>query len=115
MIIVALSLRVMLIVCAFLVLVFVIRKIKKSQMQAIDSIFWLLFSLCFVVFGVFPDIPITVSVWLGFASPSNFVFLFVIAVLVMRDFTSSIRLSKQEQRLNGLIQEIALRNADSDN
>lgn len=111
MILVTPLMRVMLVICAVVVLVFVIRKLKKSQMQAFDSIFWLLFSLSFVIFGVFPRLPIAVALWLGFESPANFVFLFVISVLVVRDFTNSIRLSKQEQRLNALVQEIALRDA----
>ena len=78
-------------------------------MQALDSIFWLFFSFSFVLFGVFPGIPSAIAGIFGFMSASNFVFLYVIAVLVIRDFTRSIRLSKQEQRINALAQEIALR------
>ncbi len=78
-------------------------------MQVLDSLFWLLFSLSFVLLGVFPDIAIFVSNKLGFMSASNFVFLYVIAVLVMRDFSNSLRLSKQEERINELTQSIALR------
>ena len=108
----SLTMRAMFIICAVLVLGFVIRKIKKCQMQAIDSIIWLFFSFSFVLFGVFPEIPAVISSWLGFMSASNFVFLYVIAVLVIRDFANSIRLSKQEQRLSALAQEIALRGID---
>ena len=105
----SLTLRTLLIFFAVLVFFFVIRKLKKSQMQVLDSLFWLLFSLSFVLLGVFPDIAIFVSNKLGFMSASNFVFLYVIAVLVMRDFSSSLRLSKQEERINELTQSIALR------
>ncbi len=105
----SLTLRALLIFFAVLVFFFVIRKLKKSQMQVLDSLFWLLFSLSFVLLGVFPDIAIFVSNKLGFMSASNFVFLYVIAVLVMRDFSSSLRLSKQEERINELTQSIALR------
>ena len=105
----SLTLRALLIFFAVLVFFFVIRKLKKSLMQVLDSLFWLLFSLSFVLLGVFPDIAIFVSNKLGFMSASNFVFLYVIAVLVMRDFSSSLRLSKQEERINELTQSIALR------
>lgn len=105
----SLTLRALLIFFAVLVFFFVIRKLKKSQMQVLDSLFWLLFSLSFVLLGVFPDIAIFVSNKLGFMSASNFVFLYVIAVLVMRDFSNSLRLSKQEERINELTQSIALR------
>ena len=45
-------------------------------------------------------------------SASNFVFLYVIAVLVMKDFSNSLRISKQEERINGLAQSIALGKSD---
>lgn len=48
----ALSLRIMLIICAILILVFVISKIKKTQMQALDSIFWL-FSVSALWYSVY--------------------------------------------------------------
>ena len=93
------SLRILLLVCAVLVFVFVLRKLKKSQMQVLDSLFWLLFSVSFVMW---------LSSLFGFMSASNFVFLYVIAVLVVRDFCNSLRLSRQEERLNSLVQAVAL-------
>ncbi|MGO5383722.1 DUF2304 family protein [Collinsella sp. LCP19S3_B7] len=102
------TLRALLIIFATLVFTFVIRKLKKSQIQVLDSLFWLLFSLSFVLLGVFPEIALYISSELGFMSASNFVFLYVIAVLVMRDFSNSLRISKQEERINGLAQSIAL-------
>lgn len=104
----SMTLRALLIFFAALVFIFVIRKLRKSQMQVFDSLFWLLFSLSFVLLGVFPEIALFISSELGFMSASNFVFLYVIAVLVMRDFSNSLRISKQEERINGLAQSIAL-------
>lgn len=104
----SISLRVLLIVSAAVVLIFVARKLKKSQMQALDSLFWLLFSLSFVVLGIFPEIATAISALFGFVSPSNLVFLYVIAVLVVRDFCNSLRLAKLEERLNSLVQAVAL-------
>ena len=104
----SISLRVLLIVSAAVVLLFVVRKLKKSQMQVLDSLFWLLFSLSFVILGIFPEIAITCSALFGFVSSSNLVFLYVIAVLVVRDFCNSLRLAKLEERLNSLVQAVAL-------
>lgn len=104
----SMTLRVLLIIFAAFVFNFVLRKLKKSQMQVLDSLFWLMFSLSFVLLGVFPEIASFISSELGFMSASNFVFLYVIAVLVMRDFSNSLRISKQEERINGLAQSIAL-------
>ncbi len=104
----SMTLRVLLIIFAAFVFNFVLRKLKKSQMQVLDSLFWLMFSLSFVLLGIFPEIALFISSELGFMSASNFVFLYVIAVLVMRDFYNSLRISKQEERINGLAQSIAL-------
>lgn len=106
------TLRALLIIFAVLVFTYVIRKLKKSQIQVLDSLFWLLFSLSFVLLGVFPEIALFISSELGFMSASNFVFLYVIAVLVVRDFSNSLRISKQEERVNGLAQSIALGKSD---
>ena len=58
--------------------------------------------------AVFPEIASFFSNLLGFMSESNLVFLYVVAVLVVRDFRISLRLSKQEERLNSLVQAAAL-------
>ena len=108
----SITLRALLIIFAALVFTFVIRKLKKSQIQVLDSLFWLLFCLSFVLLGIFPEIALFISSKLGFMSASNFVFLYVIAVLVMRDFSNSLRISKQEERINGLAQAIALGESD---
>lgn len=106
------TLRALLIFFAVVVFYFVIRKLKKAQMQVLDSLFWLLFSISFVLLGIFPEIAVRIAGLLGFMSASNFVFLYVIAVLVVRDFTSSVRLARQEERLNMLVQSIALNNIE---
>lgn len=108
----SLVLRALLIVCAVVVLLFVLRKLKKNQMKALDSVFWLFFSCAFVLFGLFPGAVAKVSSALGFQSASNCVFLFVIAVLVIRDFTSSIRIASLSNKVDLLATEIALREHD---
>ena len=104
----SISLRALLSVSAAVVLLFVVRKLKKSQIQVLDSLLWLLFSLSFVILGIFPEIAIDCSVLFCFVSPSNLVFLYVIAVLVVRDFCNSLRLARLEERLNSLVQAVAL-------
>ena len=82
----ALSLRIVLIVCATLVLLFIIRRIKKSKIDVMDSMFWLFFSLSFFCFGSFPADSFFLCRFVGLPDFSKFCFVYVIAVLVMRDF-----------------------------
>ena len=105
-------LRVFLVVCAVVVLGFVVRKIKKSQLSATGSIYWLLLSLALVVIAVFPQIAFFFSDLLGFQSASNFVFLAVIALLLIRQFSLQTQITQLQTKLTALVQEIALRDAD---
>lgn len=104
-----LSLRIVLIASAIAVLLFMIRKIRKSQIQTLDSVFWLFFSLSFVILAVFPELAQVIAALLGFQAASNFVFLYVIAALVVRDFTMTVKYAQLRDKLNSLIQEIALK------
>ena len=103
------ALRIFLVIGAVIVFAMVIRKIRKSEMQASDSVFWLLFAGAFVVVALIPQIAFVVSDWLGFDSPSNFVFLFVIAILFIKAFTLSADVARLRQKVVALTQEIALR------
>lgn len=103
------SLRILLVISAVFVLIFVVRKIRKSQLQVMDAVFWLFFSLSFVLLAVFPQIASALASLLGFQAASNFVFLYVIAVLVVRDFSQTVKLARLRDRFNALLQEVALR------
>ena len=103
------ALRVFLLVCAVLVLVFVIRKIKKSEFETMDAIFWLLFIVVIALLAFFPGIAYALSKILGFDSPSNFVFLCVVAILLIRVFSLNAKIAHLRAKTNSLIQEFALR------
>lgn len=105
----SLVLRLFLFVCALVVLVFILRKIRKSEFEIADSIFWFLFVGILVIFAVFPQIAYALSNFFGFAAPSNFIFLAVIAILLIRVFSLNAKIAHLRTKMNGLIQELALR------
>lgn len=107
------TLRILLIVAAAFVLVFIVRKLRKSQIQVLDSVFWLFLAFGFVFFAAFPQVAYGLSSILGFESPSNFVFLAVIALMVMHDFSTTVKLAGLRDKVNMLVQEIALREEES--
>ena len=109
MIILSTMLRVVLFVSALIVLAVIIRRLKTSQIQVMDSIFWLLFSFSFVLLAIFPQIASILASILGFQAASNFVFLYVIAILVLRDFSMTVKYAKLRDKLDQLVQELALR------
>ena len=103
------SLRIVLVVSALLVLYLIIRRLKKTQIEVMDSIFWLFFSFSFVLMALFPEIALYFSRLLGFQSSANFVYVYVIAVLVMRDFASTTKIAMLRKKMEALVQELALR------
>ena len=44
----------------------------------------------------------------GFQSPSNFVFLAIVAILLIKEFTASVEIAKLKSKVTYLVQEIAL-------
>ena len=104
--------RIVLILGALIVFVFVLRKLKKTEMSIANSVFWLLFAAALVVAAVFPTAVFFFSNLLGIESPSNFIFLGVIAFLFIKCFTLTVEVSNLKERLDVLAQEIALRDND---
>lgn len=71
--------------------------------------FWLFFVFSFVVLAAFPQVAFWLSSLLGFESPANFVFLYVIVLLLYREFSNTVSISKLRRRINQLVEEQALR------
>ena len=103
-----------LVACAVGVFAYILRKIRKSEITIADSTFWFLFAGSIVLLAVFPQIAFFFSELLQIQSPSNFVFLYVIAVLVIREFSCTVELSRMRSRLTALTQCIALDEATED-
>ena len=91
-----LSLKVVLIVISILTCFYIARKLRKSQMNINDTVFWIFFALVLVL--------------LGFQADVNFVFVVVIFLLILRVFVMSIKISVLEDKLRNLTEEIAVRN-----
>lgn len=103
------NLRFFLLIGAALLLVLVARKIKKSQFDTHDTFFWLGLSVLLILAAAFPQLVYAASDLLGFQSPSNFVFLTVIAILLWRLFRLQENVVALRRKLTTLVQEIALR------
>lgn len=109
-----LTLRVLLVICALIAFAYMLRKIRKSEVKIADSTFWFLFGLSLVVLAVFPWIAYFFAGLMNIESPTNFVFLYVIAVLLIREFITTTELSQTRSKLTFLTQEIALKAAEDE-
>lgn len=101
-------LRTVLIISSILTLLLIIRRIRQSKMQIEDSLFWVGFSIMLIVFSVCPHLVYYLSALVGTMAPSNFIFLFIIFIMLIRIFSLSIRVSHLESKIKDLVQEQAL-------
>ncbi len=105
----SLSLRLVLILGSALLLVYTFHKVKKAHVQITDTVFWIVVAVFLVLIAIFPQIVYFFSKLLQVQSPANLVFAFIIAILLVRSFLSSMRISQLSNRVNELSQEVALR------
>lgn len=101
--------RFLLLAASLLTALYIQRKLKKSQMQVGDAIFWIVFSIVLVSLGLFPTVCIWFAKKLGFIAPVNFVFLVTIFLLVIRCFILSVQLSNLQAKFETLVEELAIR------
>lgn len=89
---------------------FVLRKINKAQFKIGDTLFWLGFSLFLLIMSIFPGVIYKISDVIGFEAPSNFVFIVIIFLLLVKIFLLDVRVSRNEDKLIKLAQKYALDN-----
>ena len=98
-------LRVVLIVVSVITMTFMMRK-AKVQIEA--AMFWVIMALILVVFAVVPGAADLCARLLGIYSTPNFLFLFMIFLLIVKAFGMTIQLSQLESKQRELIQKMAL-------
>lgn len=101
-------LRLLILFASIITLFYVLRKIRKAQIQIADSLFWIFLSLVFVIMGAFPQVVYWLTRLMGFQAPVNLIFLVMIFILLLKVFSSSIKISQLENKLDSLVQETAI-------
>ena len=84
-------------------------KIKQAKMKVTHSMTWMCGSIILILMGIFTDAVGWISYQLGFLSPSNFVFMIVIAYLLFQAFIDNIRISALNEKIKDLNHHIALK------
>ena len=103
-----LSLRLLLMCASILSFLFVVRRLKKTQIQLYDTIFWIVLAILFVVLSLFPVLAIKLAEFLGVESPVNLVYLIIIFILLGHCFIQSLRFSKLEDEFRSFVEDDAL-------
>ncbi|MBQ6455122.1 MAG: DUF2304 domain-containing protein [Eggerthellaceae bacterium] len=103
-----LTLTIVLVIGALIVFLGIVWKIRKAELSIASSVFWFLFTISLLLLAFFPQIAYFFSHLFNIESPSNFVFLYVIAVLLVRSFMDTIQITKLHEKHNDIVQEQAL-------
>lgn len=107
---ISIGLRIVLIAISFATFFYLLTRVRKSQIKIEDSIFWIIMPIVLVIISIFPGITEWAAKLIGIIAPVNFVFLSIIFILIIKVFSLSIRLSQTENKLQTLIQKIAITN-----
>jgi len=92
----------------------VVLRIRKSKFQIHDGVFWFLLSTLLLVLSIFPQIAIRLSSLMGVESPANLVFLGILALLLIKNFLLSIKMSLLEYNLMKLTQRVVVDDVSKD-
>lgn len=101
-------LRLVLIVSALLLLLFMLKRIRQSKLKIEYTIFWIVFSSLLVLMGIFPQIFYVLSTFMGFQAPLSLVLLAIIFALIVKIFFMTIQISQLENKIDALTQQIAI-------
>lgn len=111
---ISLPIRVLLILGSLATMLFMLRRIRKSQVQIEDTLFWLLFGAGILIISIWPGIIYTIAYALGFQSPMSMVYLLMIFVLLIKQFFMTLRISQLDSKLRSLTQKVALNQEKSE-
>ena len=104
--------RVILVIVSILTMAFMMRKIRQAKVQIEAALFWVIMALILVVFSLFPAVADACAHLLGIHSTPNFLFLFMIFLLIVKVFGMTLQMSQMESRQKELVQRIALDQKD---
>lgn len=102
-------LKTTLLIGSILAFAYTIRKLRKSQIGLMDTLFWICLSALFIILSIFPQIAEWGAGIFGFIAPVNFIFLVVIFLLILRCFLLTLRIAQLEDKLRNLVEELAIR------
>lgn len=101
-------LRVLLIIAGIVSYMYVIRKIRKSQMKIESAMYWVFLAGIILIISIFPQIIMWMADIVGVESPVNLLYLLMIFLVLWKLFSLTVRNSQLENKVNLLAEELAI-------
>lgn len=103
------TLRVILIIGSFISFFLCVKKIKQSKLKVENSVTWMVGSIILILMSIFSNVVSWLSTKLGFVAPVNFVFLVIIAFLLIQLFIDNLHITELNEKIKDLNHYIALK------
>lgn len=95
------------VVCLFFMLL-IFRQVNSGRLLLRYSLLWLLLALVALLMAIFPEPVFSLAAFLGFNTPSNFVFFAALFFNIIISLSLSVVISRQSSKLKTAIQSIAI-------
>ena len=103
------TLRIILIASSFIAFLLCVMKIKQSKLKVENAVTWMFGSIILILMSLFANAVGWISNLLGFVSPVNFVFLIMIAFLLIQVFIDNLHITLLNEKIKDLDHYIALK------
>lgn len=103
------TLRIILIISSIIAFLLCITKIKQAKLKVNNAVIWMIGSMLLILMSIFSQAVEWLSEKLGFMAPVNFVFLVMIAFLLIQTFINNLMISSLNEKIKDLNHYIALK------
>lgn len=109
------TLRIILLIVSVLNCIWTLSGIRKARIKIESSIFWIVFSVVLLIISFVPELVKLGADLLGVQTSSNFVFLVIIFLLMIKLFRLSMHFSQLEKKIDYLVQRYAIDSHELEN
>ncbi|MNW35967.1 hypothetical protein D3C74_129700 [compost metagenome] len=102
------QLKLILLFFCVMILVILIKKIKKYQLELKYALLWIFINLAGIFLSIFPHFLFYVSDWLYIETPVNALFLLSLIALFFVLYSLTVASSRSSNKIKNLSQEIGL-------
>ena len=105
--------RIILIVFSLGTAVYMLKRIRQANLQIEHAVFWLIFAAILVLLSLFPHLALAGARVLGIYSSTNFIFLIMFFLLIIKSFSMTIEISRLEYKLRVLAQSAEIKDHEA--
>ena len=108
------TLRAILIVSSIISCILCIKKIKQAKLKVENAIVWMLGSFLLIFMSVFSGVVEWCAIGLGFEAPVNFVFVIIIAFLLIEVYLNNLKITELNEKIKDIAHHIAINEHEND-